>query len=233
MNTHLAWRYDEFKQVGKDYSLPTEVEQYDPSHADFRDIEAESNAVLDRLNVQPQDILIDFGAGTGTFAIQAARRGASVHAVDVSPAMLEHAQAKAAQAGISTITFHHGGFLSYEHAGPPVDVITTSLAFHHLPDFWKGVALARLRTMLKPGGQLYINDVVLSDHHPLEAIATFIDRQTAVGGDFLREDAEGHFRDEFSTYDWVLEGLFSRAGFTVQSKEPYDDVFVRYLCTAN
>jgi len=36
--------------------------------------------------------VIDLGAGTATFAIQASLAGASVHAVDVSQAMLTNAQ---------------------------------------------------------------------------------------------------------------------------------------------
>jgi putative AdoMet-dependent methyltransferase len=40
------------------------------------------------------DVLIDFGSGTGTFAMAAARRCTRVHAVDVSEAMIEHAKFK-------------------------------------------------------------------------------------------------------------------------------------------
>jgi len=112
MKTHPSWQYDEFKQVGKDYGSPMEVEVYDSSHADFRDLEAESNEVLDSLAIKPGDVLIDFGSGTGTFAIQAARRCAQVYAVDVSQAMLDYAKAKAAGAGTPNIFFSHGGGLT-------------------------------------------------------------------------------------------------------------------------
>lgn len=37
-----------------------------------------------------------------------------------------------------------GGFLTYEHEGEPVDLVHTRNALHHLPDFWKAVALARI-----------------------------------------------------------------------------------------
>lgn len=114
MIDNKSWLYDEFKHVGKDYSLPDEVDMYDPSHADFRDIEKESNEVLDALGVGENDVLIDFGAGTGTFAIQAALRGARVYAVDVSQAMLDYARRKAEKVGISTIEFRHAGFLSFD-----------------------------------------------------------------------------------------------------------------------
>jgi putative AdoMet-dependent methyltransferase len=42
--------------------------------------------------------VIDFGSGTGIFAMQAARRCRKVVAVDVSQAMLELARSKAEQA---------------------------------------------------------------------------------------------------------------------------------------
>ena len=230
MKLPITWQYDEFKQVGKDYGQPAEVAVYDSSHADFRDIEKESDAVLDRLAVKAGQVLVDFGAGTGTFAIQAARRGLKVFAVDVSAPMLEFAQAKAAQAGVADITFCHAGFLTYEHTGPAVDFITTTFAFHHLPDFWKGIALQRLHALLKTGGKFYLSDVILSEPQAIENIAAFIRKQTEAGGDFLREDAELHFRDEHSTYDWVMDGLLTRAGFRIESKELREGVFGSYIC---
>lgn len=229
MNIPKSWRYDEFKQVGKDYSQPTEVEVYDSSHADFRNAVKESEAALDLLAVKAGSVVIDFGAGTGTFAIQAAKRGAHVYAVDVSPAMLAQAQDKANKAGATGITFHHRGFLTYEHDGPLADAVSTSFSFHHLPDFWKGIALKQVAALLKPGGKLYLYDVILTEEKPLEDIASFIAKQTEAGGDFLREDAEMHFRDEFSTYDWVMDGLLERAGFRIESKRMEGGVLGTYL----
>ena len=148
-----AWQYDEFYQVGKDYSLQAEVEVYDLSHADFRDLEKKSNTVLDCLAVGTNDVLIDFGVGTGTFAIHAARRCTKVYAVDVSEAMIDYAKAKAAKANLSNIVFCHGGFLTYKNENQAVDAIVSTLALHHLPDFWKGIALSRMSCMLKSSGQ--------------------------------------------------------------------------------
>ncbi len=230
MNQGISWQYDEFKQVGTDYGSKAEVEIYDASHADFRDIETESIKVLDLLEIKEGHRLIDFGSGTGTFAIQAARRCARVYAVDVSQAMLDHAAVKAVKAGAANIEFHLAGFLTYEHAAAPVDTVVTTFAFHHLPDFWKGIALKRIKGMLKPGGQLYLHDVILEETNALENVAAFIDKLAAAGGTPLREDCERHFKDEFSTYDWVMDGLLSRTGFTIKSKHIEDGVLGTYLC---
>ncbi|MDP0500348.1 MAG: class I SAM-dependent methyltransferase [Verrucomicrobiota bacterium JB022] len=229
MQLDSSWRYDEFKQIGKDYGDPAEVAVYDSSHADFRDIAAEARKVLDRLGVGASDVLIDFGAGTGIFAREAAKRCARVYAVDVSETMIAHASAQAQAEGLDNLVFAHRGFLTYEHESAPAAAITSTFAFHHLPDFWKGIALQRMFAMLKPGGRLYLHDVVLPSEQPLETIAAFVEAQAAAGGDFLRDDAEGHFREEFSTYDWVMEGLLTRAGFTILEAD-YDGVMATYLC---
>lgn len=229
----FSWQYDEFKQVGTDYSSKAEVEIYDSSHADFRDMEAESIKILDSLKIKGGNVLIDFGSGTGTFAIQAARRCAKVYAVDVSEAMIDCAEAKAIKAGISNIEFHHAGFLTYKHNDSPVDAVVTTFSFHHLPDFWKGIALKRVNSMLKPDGQLYIHDVIVEETNAIENIAALIDKLATAGGKLLREDTERHFRDEYSTYDWVMDGLLSRAGFTIKSKYIDGGVLGTYICVRN
>lgn len=228
--SHSSWQYDEFKPVGRDYGSQPEVDVYDSSHADFRDIKAESNRVLDLLAVKQGDTILDFGSGTGTFAIEAARRGAHVHAIDVSMTMLARAKCKAEQEGVGGIEFHHAGFLTYEHPDDSADFVVTTFAFHHLPDFWKGVSLKRIHRMLKMDGQFYLHDVIIEEKDSLENIARFIDQQKEAGGDFLRDDAEGHFRDEYSTYDWVMDGLLARVGFSVICKHLEGGVIGTYLC---
>lgn len=230
MRSHRSWQYDEFKSVGRDYGSQSEVDLYDSSHADFRDIKAESNRVLDILALKPGDTILDFGSGTGTFAIEAANRGLSVNAIDVSRAMLARAKSKAEQKGVSGIAFRHAGFLTYKYLDNSADAIVTTFAFHHLPDFWKGIALKRIHRMLKPGGRFYMHDVIIEEGYALENIAGFIDRQEEAGGDFLREDAEGHFREEYSTYDWVMDGFLFRVGFSIIDRRFDSGVIGTYLC---
>jgi ubiquinone/menaquinone biosynthesis C-methylase UbiE len=224
------WQYDEMRQIGKDYDSLAEVEAYDVRHGRFRDVEKENEAILESLRVQPDHVVIEFGPGTGAFSIHAARRCARVYAVDISRAMLEYAKKKAASAEISNIVFCHGGFLTYTHAGPPVDAIVTNTAFHHLPDFWKGTVLKRMNGMLKPGGQLYLSDIVFEDKDVQKNIEHFIARLEKVAGPEIRSDVEAHIRQEFSTYDWIMDGLLERAGFGIVSKVIQEGVIGRYLC---
>lgn len=233
MNQPISWQYDEFRQVGTDYGNTAEVAIYDASHADFRDVAAENRRIIETLALTGKEVVIDFGAGTGAFAIQAAQQCARVHAVDVSPAMIACATAKAHAAGTANITFHHAGFLTYEHHDSPADAVVTTFAFHHLPDLWKGVALQRIHAILKPGGLLYLHDVILEETAALAKIAAFIDTLEKAGGKPLREDTERHFQDEYSTYDWVMDGLLARTGFTITHKQIDEGVLGTYLCVRN
>ncbi len=237
MTTLPAWQYDEYRHVGADYADPALAEAYDAQHQRFRgDTTVEADSVFDVLfgilGVVPGQTLIDLGCGTGTFAIQAARRGITVFAVDVSAAMLAVAERKAAAAGVSDITFCQGGFLTYEHNGVPADIIHSSFALHHLPDFWKLIGLRRLAGMLKDDGMFFLWDTVYSfapeDYARLmaEKVAWFTDR---VNVEFGQEVATA-FREEFSTCDWIMEGLLTRAGFSIEQAEYPEGMLARYRC---
>ena len=97
MADYPSWQYDEMQQIGKDYDSLAEVEAYDVRHGRFRNVKKENEDILERLRVQADHVVIEFGTGTGAFARQAARRCARVYAVDVSRAMLAYAEKKAAQ----------------------------------------------------------------------------------------------------------------------------------------
>jgi putative AdoMet-dependent methyltransferase len=231
MTDYRSWQYDELKQVGKDYGDPSEVEVYDSRHAQFRDVEKDNATILNSLNIETDHVLIDFGAGTGALAIQAGRRCAKVFAVDVSQAMLDYSRVKATDAGVANIEFHQGGFLTYSHGGDQVDAIVTCAAFHHLPDFWKSIALRRMNEMLKLDGKLYISDVIFGEHNALQNISQWIEKLAAAGGETLREDVETHIREEYSTFEWIMDGLLTRAGFRIETKNMHEGVVGNYLCT--
>lgn len=230
MKKSPQWQYDEFSQVGVNYDDPAEVEAYDARHTQFRDVDAECASILDALAVTPQSVVIEIGTGTGAFVLHAARRCASVYAVDVSGPMLEFVRQKVEKAGLKNVTLAHAGFLTYEHDGTSADALVTSMAFHHLPDFWKGVALDRMTAMLKPGGLLYLHDVIFEQADASANITRWIDQLGEVGGEQLRGEVAAHVREEFSTFDWIMDGLLERAGFRILSKETAAGVIGTYLC---
>lgn len=227
-----AWRYDEMKHSGVDYQDAATAAEYDSRHGRFRDYEAAARLILDRLELEPGMTVIDLGCGTGAFALPAARHLKKIHAVDVSAAMLERLKEKALEAGAANIETHRAGFLSYVHEGAPADAAVSAAALHHLPDFWKGVALRRLHGALKPGGKFYLFDVVFpfsADQHAAE-FDRWVDGMRNQAGDSMAEEAISHIRDEFSTYGWIMEGLLERAGFRIEKTFHDFPLCASYVC---
>jgi len=186
--------------------------------------------------------VVDFGAGTGQFAIPAARRFGRVTAVDVSPGMLEALAAKAdadakaaAEAGGETtpvLECVRGGFLSYFPA-EPVDGVYTRHALHQLPDFWKAIALRRIADMLRPGGVLRLRDLVY-DFGPGEAGAVFDGWLAGAAEDpaagYTAADYAEHIRTEHSTFRWLLEPMIAAAGLDIAEVSYDRRLYAAYTC---
>ncbi|SDD68187.1 class I SAM-dependent methyltransferase [Auraticoccus monumenti] len=225
-----GWRLDQVSSAGRENLDPVHVARYDA----IEDADAEAEvALLGRLGLDRQSVVVDVGTGTGQLALAVAPHCARVVAVDVSPVMRARLRDKLDRVGARNVEVVAAGFLDYEHQGPPADVVYSRYALHHVPDFWKGVALARLHAVLRPGGVLRLWDVVYH-FEPAEAEAR-LEAWCATGGPeggpgWSRGDLEEHVREEHSTYTWVLEGLAERAGFRVeQALHSADGIFARYV----
>ena len=228
-----TWFIDELNYAGRENLDPGHVSRYDAK----MDAGAASEvALLQDLGLARESIVVEFGSGTGQFTVEVAPACGRVIAVDVSPLMLERLQAKARALRLSNVEVVRAGFLSYEHAGRPADFIYSRFALHHLPDFWKAVALDRLRRMLQAGGILRLWDVVY-DFDPSEA-EDRIEAWCATGGDSVdgewsRAELEEHVREEHSTFSWVLEPMIRRTGFEIDRAERSEErVFSKYVLRA-
>ncbi len=96
------------------------------------------------LNWLPSDLtgrrILDAGCGTGAFAIEAARRGAEVVAIDLSPTLVDHAQNRAdrelasADLGAQTgsVTFFAGDMLD-KSFGDFDHVVAMDSIIHYVP----------------------------------------------------------------------------------------------------
>jgi len=230
MNT---WLYNEFKHCGVDYSKAKQAEMYDDQHQTFRDYQEEFREMMDFLGLQDTEskTMVDLGCGTGATSIFAADVFRTVYAVDVSEVMLQKVRSKLHR-NVHHIKFVNAGFLSYKHAGEPLDLVVTKTALHHLPDFWKQVALLRMNGMLKMGGLLYIHDVVFQfDPQKYESkINSWISGLEKVAGEELGSEVAIHIRQEYSTFGWIMEGMLEKAGFVVEKCRSEDEFVTEYAC---
>lgn len=226
------WFYDEFVQIGVDYTLQEKSGVYDDEMESVRDYEKETKEVIEKLGLADTQSLtaIDIGCGTGAFALCAAKYFQKIIAVDVSRQMLDVAAAKAKEKKIDNIEFVHSGFLNCR-VDQPIDVIHSKWAFHHLPDYWKQAALLNVNKMLKNGGLFFLSDVVFKFDPDFETnIEKAMEGLSKQFGKELLQETRVHIKEEFSTFDWVLEGMFKRAGFELVHSDT-DNIFSsEFLC---
>ena len=108
----------------------------------------------------------------------------------------------------------------------------SQIALHHLPDFWKQVALQRIARLLPDGGRFFLRDVVFS--LPLErwekSIGFAVKEIAEKGGEAFRVNFTRHVKSEYSTFDWIMEEMLYRAGFDIAGAEYGDHFIAAYKC---
>jgi len=232
MTPPYPWQYDEMRHVGTDYNSEIEVRNYDERMSKIRDVQAETRGIISALDLKPDQSVIEFGAGTGALSAAISEQCLAVYAVDISRVMLDYAAKKTQSLGRNNIRFIQAGFLNYRHEGDPVDAVITQLALHHLPDFWKQIALLKISGLLGPGGKLYLRDIVYSIKlEKYEASVNHVlDNFKKIAGDEMFDKFSNHVRNEYSTFDWVMEEMLYRAGFDIETADYGDNFMAVYVC---
>ena len=131
------------------------------------------------------------------------------------------------------MTITEAGLLSYSHAGRAPAAVYCRNVLHHLPDFWKGVALQRIAGLLAPNGVLLVRDIVY-DFEPASAPARIGEWLAGASDDpavgYTAEDLVEHLRSEHSTYRPVLDSLLESAGFRIIDAQFRRSVYASYTC---
>ncbi|QPP05741.1 class I SAM-dependent methyltransferase [Streptomyces bathyalis] len=225
------WIPDELAHAGPEHLDAAFVGGFDrkQGHPD----PGEDLALLRSHGLTADSVVVDLGAGTGQFAVPAARHFGRVIAVEISPAMRDVLRERAAAEELATLECVPGGFLTYEHSGAPADAVFTRHALHQLPDFWKVMALRRMAGMLRPGGILRLHDLVYDV--AAQDTETFLEDWLAAAPKdsstaYTREDLAEHIRTEHSTFRWLFEPMLTAAGFEITDASYRGSAYASYTC---
>ena len=114
---------------------------------------------VDLALIKPGDHVLDVGCGTGevTLAAKKHAKQGTVYGIDPAPEMVSVARKKAARKKLD-IDFRVGVIEALPFPDSSIDVVTSSLMMHHLPENLKIRGLAEIYRVLKPGGRLLIAD---------------------------------------------------------------------------
>ena len=135
--------FDQFKQMQRE------------GWAHFAPLEAVTTPPAARLvqfaAVQAGQRLLDVGCGTGVVAITAARQGARVSAIDLTPQLLERARENARTARVH-VDWHEGDAEKLPFKDADFDVVLSQFAHIFAPR--PEVVMAEMLRVLKPGGTI-------------------------------------------------------------------------------
>ena len=121
-----------------------------------RDAAVQFNALLDREQQGDRQLgrALDIGCGTGDHAINLARRGWDVTAVDVVPRALDAARAKAAEAGTG-VRFVEADVLSMaDQVGGDFALLLDVGCFHGLKPQQRPAYVQQVQTVSRPGSTM-------------------------------------------------------------------------------
>ncbi len=113
----------------------------------------EKKLSLMRAQLRPDMRVLDFGCGTGSTSIALANDVAHITAVDISDKMIAIARDKAAEAGITNITFQTMPISDFATQTGSFDIVLGMSILHLLED--RNAVLAQVFEMLKPGGLFF------------------------------------------------------------------------------
>jgi SAM-dependent methyltransferase len=125
----------------------------------IRDEEA-LRRLVEAAGTGPDDDVLDVACGPGlvTCAFAAVARRAT--GIDVTPAMVAHAERLAAERGLRNVAWRVADVQTLPFPDAAFSVVVSRFAFHHFEA--PGGVLAEMRRVCRPGGRVVVADVIAS-----------------------------------------------------------------------
>lgn len=201
-----------------------------PDQATWQDLpsaqRSKNDRMLDALRVQPGERILEVGCGWAGFAEQAARRGAHVTGLTLSPSQQRYAQNRANAGGWSAQT----EFLltDYRDMQGQFDHIVSVEMLEAVGERWWPTYFRTLKRLLKPGGRAVIQVITIDDalFDRYRRGTDFIQRHVFPGGML---PSPGVFRDRAARAEFqVIDDLAFGAHYA-RTLQLWHDTFCERL----
>lgn len=125
---------------------------------------------LRQVDLKPGMRLLDIASGSGALSIPAARMGADVLALDISPAMIAHLETRAQAEGLSNLEARVMDCQALELEDGDFDIVASQFGVMLFPDMPQGVG--EMVRVTRPGGQVLI--IAFGPPARVEFLRTFL-----------------------------------------------------------
>ena len=180
------------------------------------------------------DSILDLGCGAGNFTLRVLRETGPLnrYLVDLNLPMLERAFERVNAANATSVFVHQADLRDLEFEPESFDAIVAGAVLHHLRDDadWNHV-FQKLHGWLKPGGRLYVSDLVWFDDPQVQNLMwqQYGEYLVDLGGEKYRETVFTYIDKEDSprSLNYQLE-LLRGCGFSTSEVLHRNSVFAAY-----
>ena len=206
---------DQLKRVQDEFTRQAETFDAYAPRADVRVEERFREALGEKAGA-----VLDLACGPGVVTAAVARIATSVVAFDATPAMLEKARKRCAEAGLGNVAFRQGDAAALPFGKGEFDSVVTRLAIHHFEA--PSRVLGEIFRVMRPSGRLVIADVVASEDVADAALQNAIEN--------LRDPSHVRMLPLSE-----LSSLVNAAGFDVVARSTWDQnrEFDEWMAIAN
>jgi len=163
--------------------------------------------------------LLDIGCGAGNYTLKMLSKISNLNCTlnDLSMPMLERAQQRVSAQTSGKVSIIQDDMRNLNLADEGFDIVLAAATFHHLRDDadWKHV-FSKLYKALRPGGSIWISDLITHDTAPLEKLFAkrYSDYLDTLGGPEYRQKVLEYVAHEDTprSINFQLE-LLKKVGF--------------------